>query len=54
MAVANKPKFLEAWQHKYNVPEDNCLQQCVVGWLKFIEIHDCGWIAHDVSITNHL
>jgi hypothetical protein len=52
--VANKPKFLEAWPQKDNVFENNYPQQHVVGWLKFIEIHDCGWIAHDVSITNHL
>jgi hypothetical protein len=54
MVVVNKPKFLEAWQQKDNILEDNCLQQCVASWLKFIEDHDCGWIAHDASITNHL
>jgi len=26
MAMASKPKFLEAWQQKDNAPKDNCLQ----------------------------
>jgi hypothetical protein len=54
MAMVNIPKFLEAWQQKDKVPKDNYLQLRVISWLKFIEDHDYGWIAHDASITIHL
>ncbi len=52
MAMANKPKFLEAWQQKDNVFKDNYLQQHFIEWLKFIKDHDCGWIACGASTTN--
>jgi hypothetical protein len=35
MAMANKPKFLEAWQQKDNVLEDNYLQQHFIEWREF-------------------
>jgi len=34
--------------------EDNHLQQRIIGYLKFIEDRDYGWITHDVGTTNHL
>ncbi len=52
MVVANKPKFLEAWQQKDNVLKDNYLQQCFIKWLKFIKDHDCGWVACGASTMN--
>ncbi len=54
MTVANKPKFLKAWQQKDNMFENNYLQQHVTGQLKFIKDPNCDWITHDADTMNHL
>jgi len=30
--------------------KENCLQQRLIGWLKYAEDHNIGWITYDASM----
>ncbi len=51
MATGNKRKFIQLWQQKERLPNENdALQQYVIGLLKYIKDYYSGWIIHDVGI----
>jgi hypothetical protein len=50
MVVGNKRKFIQLWQQKEKLPnEDDPLQQYMIGLLKYIEDHYSSWIIHNAS-----
>jgi hypothetical protein len=32
------------------MPKENCLQQCLIGWLKYVKDQNIGSITHDAGM----
>jgi hypothetical protein len=51
MATEDKRKFIQLWQQKEKLPNENdALQQYVIGLLEYRKDHYSSWIIHKVGI----